>query len=125
MINAAYFALLAASGGESQARWFSVNELPGMISDHASIINKAHERLRAKLRYSTIALQLMPGTFTLGELQTVYETILDEPLDKRNFRKRMLALNSISDTGEVLRNGKHRPARLYTVTDQHTVEFIR
>ncbi|NIN36215.1 MAG: NUDIX hydrolase, partial [Gammaproteobacteria bacterium] len=68
----------------------------------------------AKTNYSTIALNFMPEKFTLSELQRVYEIIMGTDLDKRNFRKRVQAIDGISDTGEIRRNGKHRPARLYT-----------
>ena len=85
----------------------------------------AHQRLVAKLDYSTIAFQFMPETFTLGELQTVYEIILREPLDKRNFRKRVLALDRIAATGELRRNGNHRPARLYRLKFPDKVEIIK
>jgi 8-oxo-dGTP diphosphatase len=67
----------------------------------------------------------MPARFTLSELQQVYEIITDTPLDKRNFRKRILAYQCLTDTGEVKRNGQHRPARLYAVKSPGTVEFIK
>ena len=73
------------------------------------IVAKAHQRLAAKLSYSTIALQFMPERFTLSQLQRVYELVLGEKLDKRNFRKRILALDCIEDSGDLLRNAKHRP----------------
>ena len=67
----------------------------------------------------------MPERFTLSELQEVYETILDEKLDKRNFRKRILAFDQIDETPEVRRNGSHRPARLYRARNPGEVQIIR
>ena len=77
------------------------------------------------LDYSTIAFQFMPETFTLSELQTVYEIILGERLDKRNFRKRVLSLDRIEKTGELRRNGNHRPASLYRLKFPGKVEIIK
>ncbi len=85
----------------------------------------AHQRLASKLDYSTIALQFMAKQFTLSELQKVYEIILNESLDKRNFRKRVQTYDCIVDTGKERRNGNHRPARLYCVKTPEKVEFIK
>lgn len=85
----------------------------------------ARERLAAKTLYSTIAFQLMPETFTLSELQTVYEILRDEKLDKRNFRKWVLGLNRCVETGGKRRNGNHRPAKIYRLITPHLVENLR
>lgn len=105
--------------------WFSINELPQLALDHDEIINMAHLRLAAKLAYSTIALQFLPEHFTLSDLQSVYETILGETLDKRNFRKRILAMDCIEATGELSRVGNHRPARLYRTKHPGKIEIIK
>ena len=105
--------------------WFGMKELPDLAFDHKSILNMAHERLRAKLDYSTIAFQFMPRDFTLSELQHVYEVILREKVDKRNFRKRILSLNLIKETGKDKRDGAHRPARLYRVKNPGRIDFIK
>ncbi len=129
-VSVAYYALVPSERlqirplGPSLG-WFPVDRLPPLVLDHAQVVAMAHQRLAAKLDYSTIALQFMPERFTLSALQRVYETILGEPQDKRNFRKRVLALECIEDTGEVSREGNHRPARLYRVTSPGTVEIIR
>jgi len=85
----------------------------------------AHERLVAKLDYSTIAFQFMPCAFTLSELQEVYEIILREEMDRRNFRKWILALEQIEETGEERREGAHRPAKLFRVKHPERVEIIK
>jgi len=105
--------------------WFSLRELPALAFDHAQMVEVARQRLSAKLAYSTIALQFMPEKFTLSELQQVYEIILDERLDKRNFRKRILALGQVDETPDVRRNGSHRPARLYRARNPGEVQIIR
>jgi 8-oxo-dGTP diphosphatase len=105
--------------------WFGLGSLPALAFDHADIVVQAHRRLVAKLDYSTIAYQFMPEEFTLSQLQSVYEIILRERLDKRNFRKRVLGFGHLVETGAVRRDGSHRPARLYRVRNRGTVEIIR
>jgi len=132
LVSVAYYALVSITSlpelGEARERavaWFPVGELPELALDHEDIITLAHRRLAAKLDYSTIALQFMPEHFTLRTLQQVYEAILMEDLDKRNFRKRILGLGCLQDTGRFDRPGRHRPARLYRIKDPGEVQFIR
>ncbi len=108
-----------------EVRWFALRTLPELAFDHASIIELAHQRLVAKLDYSNIAFQFMPETFTLGELQSVYEILLNRKLDKRNFRKRVHAQNLIQATGTYSRTGNHRPARTYRARNSKRVIIIK
>ncbi|MEE8343302.1 MAG: NUDIX domain-containing protein [Gammaproteobacteria bacterium] len=105
--------------------WFQLDQLPRLRGNDRQIVTMAHARLAAKLEYSTIALQFLPEQFTLRELQEVYETILDQTFDKRNFIKSVLANNFIEETGEKHRNGAHRPARLYRMKSPGKVEFTK
>lgn len=131
VVSVSYYALVPPErvhtviDGDGRLAWTPVDTLPELAFDHGEIVSMAHRRLAAKLEYSTIALQFMGERFTLSELQSVYETILGEPLDKRNFRKRVRSLPCIEDTGEWFRAGKHRPARLFRVTRPHRVEIIK
>ena len=100
-----------AASDAAAVAWHAFDALPPLAFDHEQIITMAHRRLVAKLDYSTIAFQFMPETFTLGELQCVYESLLNQKLDKRNFRKRILSLDLIAETGRSRRTGNHRPAR--------------
>jgi len=132
VITVAYYALIpsdkieirAASDAEGVS-WFGMHEVPDLAFDHGHILKAAHERLAAKLEYSTIAFQFMPQAFTLTDLQQVYELILGEPVDKRNFRKRILSLNLITETGKERKTGAHRPAKLYRVIHPHRVDVIK
>jgi 8-oxo-dGTP diphosphatase len=130
VITVAYYALVPADRVKLRAQdadslgWFPVEALPTLALDHCEIVAMASQRLAAKLDYSTIAFQFMPEQFTLSELQTVYETILREALDKRNFRKWVLALERIEETGEERREGSHRPAKLYRMKHRK-VEIIK
>jgi 8-oxo-dGTP diphosphatase len=132
VISVAYYALapcerltVRAASDAAEASWFPVADLPALAFDHAEIIRAAHERLVAKLDYSTIAFQFMPERFTLSELQQVYEILLDAELDKRNFRKWARALEQIEETDEQRRRGSHRPARLYRLKRPDRIEFIK
>lgn len=132
VITVAYYALVpsdklqirAATDAEAVG-WFGMDELPELAFDHAEIVAMAHQRLVAKLDYSTIAYQFMPELFTLSELQEVYEIILRQEMDKRNFRKWVLALEQIEETEEERRGGIHRPARLYRVKHPGKVAIIK
>lgn len=132
VITVAYFAIVPMdrlyprpTPENGALRWFSLDRLPSLSSDMEEIVTKTGERLRAKLHYSTIAFQFMPEFFTLSELQAVYEIILRGRLDKRNFRKQVLSLERIEDTGKVRRVGSHRPARLYQLRYPERVEIIK
>ena len=85
----------------------TVSDSDSMVVDYALI------RLRAKLGYTNIAFYLLPETFTLTELQSAYESILGHRLDKRNFRRRMIASGILTQTAKQRREGSHRPATLY------------
>jgi 8-oxo-dGTP diphosphatase len=132
VITIAYYALissdrlkLAADTDADAVGWFEIDDLPKLAFDHRAIVEKAHQRLAAKLDYSTIAFQFLPTEFTLGQLQNVYEIILREEFDKRNFRKWVTALDQIEETGEMLSGQAHRPAKLYRLKDPKNVTFIK
>lgn len=96
--------------------WHPVRGLKGLAYDHDAMLATALERLRAKIGYTTLISRLMPATFTLTQLQSAYETILGHPLDKRNFRKKLLERKVVKGTGESAAQGAHRPAELYRFT---------
>lgn len=119
VISIAYYALLrpslhtlAASTDAVRAAWFRVAELPDLAFDHAAITRVALRRLQAKVRYEPIGFELLPSRFTLSELQTLYEALLERPLDKRNFRKKILAMGVLKPLTEQ-RKGVGRSARLF------------
>lgn len=123
VVSVAYFALvkladhhvLAATDARNAA-WFPVSDVPALAFDHAEILETARRRLQAKVRYQPIGFELLPEKFTLSHLQHLYETILERPLDKRNFRKKILSMGGgelLKDTGEIEQDVSHRAARLF------------
>jgi 8-oxo-dGTP diphosphatase len=131
VISVAYYALLpstesnfgtpTAGTDAVEAQWWPLSEMPLLAFDHGEIVQIALTRLRAKLSYSSVAYALLPDVFTLTDLQNVYEIILGRLLDKRNFRKKMLSLGILEDTGQQRREGRHRPAALFRFTRREPV----
>ena len=118
VVSTAYFALVPAkqmlgrSDKYADVAWFPVDRLPRLAYDHDRIARAALDRLRAKLAYTNLVYGLLPAEFTLGELQDIYEIILGRRLDRRNFRKKILASGLLRQLPRQ-RRGPHRPATLY------------
>jgi 8-oxo-dGTP diphosphatase len=119
VITVAYFAVVPATNvipcaakDAERVRWWSVENLPSLAFDHAEILSYALTRLRYKLEYTAVGFELLPEEFTLTELQSAYEIVLAEELDKRNFRRKILSAGVIESSGRT-RSGEGRPARLY------------
>lgn len=120
IISVAYFALVDSSRVKlsptkkyQEIKWVPVNEIGKLAYDHRKIISYALERLRYKLEYTNVVYSLMPEKFTLTGLQKVYEIVLGRELDKRNFRKKIFALNLIKEVGKET-SVPHRPPKLYS-----------
>lgn len=132
VISVAYIALvraerqhLAAAEDAAAVHWFPVKSLPQPLAfDHDQIVGYAIDRLRSKLEYTTLAFQLLPEVFTLPELKHTYEQILDEPLDRGNFYRKIKAAELLEETNG-FREGKGRPARLYRFrSDDREGDFV-
>ena len=96
---------------------------PELAFDHGKMLEVALQRVRTKLEYTTIGFQLVGQTFTLRELQSTYEIILDRELDKRNFRRRLKLLELVDAVGEKRTDGPGRPAELYRFHDPDFVNL--
>ena len=103
---------LKAADDAVNARWYAVTQLPRLGFDHRKIIRVGLRRLRSKVRWQPVGIDLLPEEFTLTQLQQVYEVVLQRELDKRTFRKKVLRFGVLIETGRTKRNG-HRPAKLY------------
>lgn len=100
--------------GVSGIAWYPVDQVPELAFDHNQILAYGHRRLRNKLEYSPVAFDVLPETFTLGDLYQLYTTVLGENFsDYSNFRARLLKLGFLADTGIKVSRGAGRPASLY------------
>lgn len=120
VVSVAYMALIAdprrviPPGGKYQAgQWFEVSALPALAYDHSQMAEYALRRLKARLEYTNIACNLLPETFSFAELETLYAMILERPIDRRNFRRRILSMGILRRL-TATRRGAHRPAALYS-----------
>jgi len=131
VISVAYYALVKLSEHKVRATtdalevaWFPVAKLPELAFDHERIVEVGLQRLKAKVRYEPIGFELLPEKFTLGELQRLYETVLEQPLDKRNFRKKILGMELIEALDEYQQDVAHRAAQYYRFKRQR-YELLR
>lgn len=120
VISVAYMAVVPEGRFEPQTSprykqitWRAISDLPRLAYDHSQIIAAAVERLRNKLGYTNIAYSLLPNEFTLSQLQRIYELILGKMLDKRNFRKKILAVGLLKELSKMTTGQASRPAQLY------------
>lgn len=120
VVTVAYVALVnlidhppEANTDAEQAAWFSLRDLPQLAFDHETILEAGQTRLKGKVRYHPIGFELLPEKFTLTELQKLYERILGEAIDKRNFRKKAQKLGILEETDETQQDVRHRAAKLY------------
>ena len=116
---------IVAGDDAADVAWFALHDLPldrpatkkmpKLAFDHARVIDAARRRLQDRLIDPTreSGFELVPSRFTLSELQRVYEAVLGRPIDKRNFRARVLARGLVEPVAKAQRIGKHRPAQLY------------
>ena len=119
VISITYYALIRkdqydeALVEQHNASWFPLGELPEMIFDHKDMTEAALAKLRRKVKTEPIGFNLLPEKFTLPQLQALYEAILAEPLDKRNFRKKLAALDVLVKLEEKDKGSSKRGAFLY------------
>jgi 8-oxo-dGTP diphosphatase len=121
VLTVAYYALinpdyhdLKLSPIAKAVKWFEIDNLPHVIFDVKEIIDKALKKLREEVQYHPAGFHLLPDKFTLTQLQTMYEVILDKKLDTRNFRKKIQNMGLLIDTNQKQTNVAHRAAKLYS-----------
>jgi hypothetical protein len=119
-VSIGYYALVEYSkvniktnAGE-ELRWFNINEIPSLYSDHNSIIEKALSVIRSQMRIIPAGYKLLPEKFPLSELRIIYETILGRELDRRNFQRKILASGYLIKLDEIHRKTGRKPATLFS-----------
>jgi 8-oxo-dGTP diphosphatase len=121
VVSVVYFALvrpdaytLHAQTGAQDAAWFDIHELPEVAFDHREIVERAIQRLRSKITYEPIGFELLGEKFPFSELQALYEALLEDSIDHRNFRRKLKSLGILEELPETRKQpGSGRPARLY------------
>jgi 8-oxo-dGTP diphosphatase len=113
LVNSTHFSILKASTDAEEAAWFSINKLPKLAFDHKKILQVAIERLKAKVRYEPIGFELLDKQFAFSDLEKLYSILLDRPIDRRNFTKKILSLDILEDTGTLASTGVGRPSKVY------------
>ena len=119
VISVAYYALININEydrnlvQQHNAHWAEINEIPPLVFDHPQMVKQPRIMLQKKASSEPIGFNLLPSLFTLFQLQSLYEAIYGEPLDKRNFRKRVADLNYIEKTDKIDKTGSKRGAALY------------
>lgn len=131
VITIAYYSLIKISDYEvtpasfaKKAHWHSVADAKELAFDHNQILNTSFARLKEVVRTRPVGFELLPPKFTLTELQHLYESILETPLDKRNFRKKILSMKLLIDLQETQEGVAHRPAKLYEFDEERYRNFI-
>jgi 8-oxo-dGTP diphosphatase len=119
VISVAYYALININkydeelGRKHGAQWFSIDDIPPLIFDHDEMVAKAMRRLKRKTIIQPIGFELLPEKFTLPQLQRLYEVIHQQKLDKRNFRKKILSMEVLTQLDEKDKVSSKRGAYLY------------
>jgi 8-oxo-dGTP diphosphatase len=129
VVSVAYMALIPEAGTArlgsrkyADGQWFEVARLPALAYDHTELAGYALQRLRSRLRYMDIARNLLPPTFTMGDLQDIYQSVLERGIDRRNFRRWMLTTDLLERLPGK-RRGAHRPATIYAFRKRNEEAF--
>ena len=132
VVSVAYYSLVRlcdfevhAATDAKDAAWFKISETRRLPFDHDLILDTAYDRLKAKVRYQPIGFELLPKNFTLTQLQKMYETVLARTIDKRNFRKKILSMGILLETGEMQSGVAHRAARLYRFNEMQYQAMVK
>lgn len=107
---------------EHHVEWVNIDEMPKLYSDHNDMVKKALALLRRRISSEPLSFNLLPDLFTLTQLQHVYEAILEEDIDKRNFRKRIKSIDFIEKTNLIDKATSKRGAALYRFNKDAYIE---
>lgn len=124
-VSVAYFALVDIHKYEAQisddyhAEWFQLKRAPKLIFDQQEMVEQARKRIRYKAAMHPILFELLPTKFTIPQLQTLYESVFNTTIDKRNFSKRVLATGLLIKLADKDKAGSKRGAYYYQLNMQN------
>ncbi|MEM9327095.1 MAG: NUDIX domain-containing protein [Bacteroidota bacterium] len=133
VISVAYYGLVKpsvfqvkAATDANEVAWFNVNHLPELAFDHRAIIEKAIERLRGKIVYQPIGFELLEKRFPFSELEKLYGAVLGKPVDRRNFKKKIMRFGFVKETNErQALKGAGRPGYMYEFDEHRYFELVQ
>ncbi len=131
VVSITYYGLVKPDAFELQAdtdaaevAWFNVKSLPTLAFDHQDILAAAHERLKNKLLYQPVGFELLEEKFPFSELEKLYMAVLDRPIDRRNFKKKVMKFGFLEETSEKQSlNGAGRPGNLFCFNEQKYLQL--
>ena len=126
VVSVAYYGLvkpdafqLSTSNEASAVAWFDIKNIPSLAFDHPEIVAVAINRLRGKMQYEPIGFELLDKKFPFSELEKLYASVLDRPIDRRNFKKKIMKFDFLEETSEKQQlAGAGRPGNLYRFNEQ-------
>ena len=124
VISVAYYALINVDESDRKlvkkhnAQWINIHDLPELSFDHPEMISQARELMKHQALDNPIGFNLLPELFTLSQMQSLYEAIYGEQMDKRNFRKRVATMEFVEKTDQIDKTGSKRGAFLYKYNDK-------
>jgi len=114
LVKSSQFEKLQATTDAEEAKWFNIKSLPKLAFDHQEIIKIAIERLRGKIIYQPIGFELLDKKFPFSDLEHLYSALLDRPIDRRNFKKKIMHLGILDELDEkAISYGAGRPGNLF------------
>jgi 8-oxo-dGTP diphosphatase len=132
VVSISYFGLvrpyhftIKADTDADEAKWFSLSEIPELAFDHQKILDAAKDRLKTKLLYQPIGFDLLNKEFPFSDLEHLYTTILENNIDRRNFRKKMLSFGIVEETDKISQQGSGRPAKLFKFNKSKYDDLIK
>lgn len=125
-ISIAYYAVVPMAHAQPSEWFVPISRLMPLPFDHDRIVATALERIRGKASYSTLPAFLLPATFTMTELQAVYEHVMGAQLDRASFRRKIESQEFIEEVpGELRRGTAFRPSQLYRLRAATLQQFDR
>ena len=112
LVHPSTFKIVAATDAE-EVQWFKIDEIPDLCFDHKEILALAIKRLQSKITYEPLGFELLDKKFPFSDLEKLYTTVLGRPIDRRNFRKKIVGLNVLDELDEKVSKGSGRPANLF------------
>jgi 8-oxo-dGTP diphosphatase len=110
---------LHADTDAGDAAWFNIKKIPQLAFDHNEIIGVAHNRLKGKMLYEPVGFELLEEKFPFSELEKLYAAVLDRPIDRRNFKKKITRFGFLEETTEKQSlDGAGRPGNLYRFNEE-------